>query len=111
MIQVQRVVAVSAVSSRPRLRGQAVAAGAVVEAVAEAPDFRGVRRRDEGGQIGERGDAVIRRQHLPALGEPARFLEMQIGDEQGAARRPEQRALRQRHQLVIAERKANHDPL
>ena len=62
------------------------------------------------GQIGQGRDRIVGRQHLPALGEPARFLEMEIGDQQGAPGGPEQRALRQRHQLVAGERKANHGP-
>ena len=94
-----------------RLAGQPVAAGAVVEAVAEAPDFRRVRCRDDRGQIGQSRDAVIRRQHLPAFGEPARFLEMQVGDQQGAPGGPEERALRHRRQVMTRERKANHAPL
>ena len=44
-------------------------------------------------------------------GEPARFLEMEVGDQQGTPVRPEERALRQRHQFMSGERKANHAPL
>jgi hypothetical protein len=88
--------------------GEAVAAVAVVEAVAEAPDLAGPGRGGERGEIGEGGDRIVGRQHLPEPGEPARFLEMEVGDEQGPAGGPEQGPLRQRHQLVATERKANH---
>ena len=93
---------------RISLRGQAVAAVAVVEAVAEAPDFVRAGGGDEGGEIGQGCDGIVRRQHLAEAGEPARFLQVEIGNQKRAAGRPEQGALRQRHQLVITERKANH---
>src|SRR3546814_1865847 len=47
---------------------------------------------------------------LPAAREPARLFEMQVGDQQRAARRPEQRAFAQRDEIVASERKANHVP-
>ena len=75
-------------------RGKAVAAVAVVEAVAEAPDLLGAGRDGERGEIGEGGDRIVGRKHLPQPGEPARFLEMEVGDQQGPARRPEQGPLR-----------------
>jgi hypothetical protein len=34
---------------------------------------------------------------------------MQVSDQQGAARRPEKRALGQREQIMTGERKGNHD--
>ena len=95
----------------PRPRGQPLAAEAVVEAVAEAPDFPASGADRRGGQIGQGGDRVVGRQHLPEPREPARFLEMEIGDEQGPPGGPEQGPLRQRHQFVARERKANHAPL
>ena len=108
MIQVQRVAPVRAIEHVAGAGGQAVAAVAVVEAVAEAPDFRGAGRDGESGEIGEGGDRIVGRKHLPEPGEPARFLEMEVGDEQGAAAWPEQGPLRKRHQIVATERKANH---
>jgi hypothetical protein len=56
--------------------GQALAAGGVVEAVPQAPDFPGVGRCDQSGQVRKRGDRVVGRQHLPETGKPARFFEM-----------------------------------
>ena len=55
---------------------QPIASVGVVETVAEAPDLVRARRRDQRGQVGERRDRIIGRQHLPAQCEPARLLEM-----------------------------------
>ena len=92
----------------PRARRQPFAALGVVEAVAEAPDLSGAGGDGERGQVRQGRDRIVGRQHLPEPGEPARFLEVEIGDQQGAAGGPEQGPLRQRHQFMLAERKANH---
>ena len=92
----------------PRARWQSIAALSIVEAVAEAPDFGSAGRDGERGQVRQSRERIVGRQHLPEPGEPARFLEMKIGDQQGAAGGPEQGPLRQRHQFMLAERKANH---
>ena len=90
--------------------GQPLAAGRIVEAVPQAPDFARGGRCGQRGEIGERRQRIIGRQHLPAGGEPARFLEMQVGDDQRTAFGPEQRASRERGEGMTGERKANHRP-
>ena len=88
--------------------GRSIPPGSLLKA------FRGSRasdpplHADRRELFGQRRDRIIRRKHLPEPGEPARFFQMQVGDEQGLALGPEQRALRQRHQCLATERKGNH---
>jgi hypothetical protein len=98
--------------AQPVLFGQrqALAAARVVETVAEAPDLGRIGRRDRAFQRRERRRAVVGRQHLAEAREPARLLEMQIGDDQRTPRGPEQRAVGQRGKLMAGERKGNHFP-
>ena len=79
-----------------------------MEAVAQAPDFARIRGGGEPGEVRQRRDRIIRWQHLPGAGEEARLFQMQVGDEERRARRPEQRAFGQRDQLMAGERKGNH---
>ena len=76
---------------------------AVVEIVAEAEDAartgcaKGIR------DSGQCLSAVVGRQHLAALGIPARFFEVQIGNDQRALFRPVQRARRGEREFLPGE--------
>ena len=71
---------------------QPVAAEAVVEAVAEAIEPPGAGALDLGRERGQGRVRIIGRQELPEPREPARFLEVQVGDQQRLLRRPVERA-------------------
>ena len=93
---------------RPRRFGQAVAAELVVKAVAEAVEPLDAGAIDHLGQRGERRLAVVGRQELAELGVPARFFEMEVGDQQRAPRRPPQGTLWIGEEFMTGERKGNH---
>ena len=104
-----------AAQRRLRRGGQPLAALGIVETVAQAPDFARAERVDDRAEIGKRRERIVGRQHLPALGKPARFLEVEIGHQQRLARRPEQRTAAQGEQGMPpegkrGERKGNHVP-
>ena len=71
-----------AVSKIARRGGQSVAAEAVVEAVAEAVDALGAGPLHLARQRRQRRVRIVWRKELPEPGEPARFLEVQVGDQQ-----------------------------
>jgi hypothetical protein len=79
-----------------------------VEAVAKAPEFARIGSGDQRLEVRQRGGAVIGRQELAETRKPACLFEMEIGHDQRAPPRPEQRALRQRHEFLTGERKGNH---
>src|SRR5688572_11721874 len=85
-----------------------VATVTVMERIAEAVEAVGAGGGDLRGQRGQGRLAVIRRQELAEAGEPARLLEVQIGDQQRPLGRPEQGAGRAGEEIVTAERKGNH---
>lgn len=73
---------------------------AVMETVAEAPDGPRAGFSGKRGEPVERVVAVVGRQRLAESGVPARLFEMQIGDDQRAVTRPEQRAVGQHAELL-----------
>ena len=73
--------------------GQAVAAEAVVEAVAEAIEPARAAVLDIALQRGQRRLRIVRRQELAEAREPARFFEVQVGDQQRVLGRPVERAV------------------
>ena len=80
----------------------------IMKTVAQTPDLARTRRRHDQRQVGKRRLRVIGREHLPEAREPARLLQMKVGNEQRAPRRPEKRALGQSDERMIGERKGNH---
>ena len=84
---------------RPRVGRQPIAAEAVMEAVAEA--IEGVRPGplDHGRERGQRRVQIIGRKELPEAREPARFLEVQIGDQKRVPVGPEQRSVTRREEM------------
>src|SRR5688572_24147593 len=85
-----------------------VATISIMERIAETIEAGGAGGGDFGGQGGERCLAVIGRQELAEAGEPAGFLQVQIGDQQRPLGRPEKGAGRAGEEIVTAERKGNH---
>ena len=77
-----RAVAVRSVSSARALAGSRSQPNAVMEAVAEAIEPLGAGALDLGGERGQRRVRIIRRKELAEPREPARFLEVQVGDQQ-----------------------------
>ena len=63
-----------------------------MEAVAKAPEFCWCTSGDACGQVGQRRQAIIGRQHLAALGKPAALFEVQIGNDERPAGGPPERA-------------------
>jgi hypothetical protein len=51
---------------------------------------------------------IIRREELSKAREPARFLEVQVRDEQSILRRPQERTVSRRVKRFACERKGNH---
>ena len=90
------------------LVGQALAAECVVEAVAEAEQPPGAGALDLGGKRAQRRVRIVGRKELSEPREPARFLEVQIGNQQRFLARPEQRAVSGREERFASERKGNH---
>ena len=74
-------------------------AGAVVEIVAEAEHPPRAGRADRQRQAIQRLAAVVGRQHLAMAGEEACLFEMEVGDQQRAFARPEQRAALQQQRI------------
>ena len=93
-----------------RIVGEAVAAEAVVEAVAEAIESGRAAAVDVARQHGQRGERIIGRQELAEAGEPAGLFEMEVGDEQRGLARPEQRAIATGEEIMTGERSGNHGP-
>ena len=96
------------------VRGRRPAGGrsrTVVEAVAKAIEASRAAALDLGGERRQRRVRIIRRQELAEPSEPARLFEVQVGDEQRLARRPEQRAGGRRLERFACERKGNHEPV
>ena len=91
-----------------RRGGQAVAAEAVMERVAEAIEARDAAAVDVALKRGQRGVAVIRGQELAEAREPAGFFEVQVGDQQRALGGPVKRAIGAGEEIVTGERKGNH---
>ena len=84
------------VSSSRACVGQAVAAEAVVEAVAEAIEALRAGALDLAASARQRRVRIVGRQELAEPREPARFFEVQVGDQQRLLRRPEERAVGRR---------------
>jgi hypothetical protein len=75
-------------------RAQPVPGCAIVEAVAKADDgFRALVMQQQGEPL-EAGASVIRRQQGAMPGEAGPLFEVEVGDDDGAAARPDQRAAR-----------------
>ncbi len=91
--------------------GHALGRGHVVQAVAQAPECARIGPGQRALEVSQRGEAVIRRQHLPARGKSAAFLQMQVGDDQRLALHPVERTFRQSHPALPAEaeRRTSHD--
>ena len=92
------------------MRGQPLAAEAVVEAVAQAIEPRGAGPLDLGRKRGQGRVRIVGRQQLAEPREPAGFFEVQVGDQQRAAIGPEQGAADRRDERFTCERKGNHRP-
>ena len=82
------------------MRGKTMRTVVVVETVAKTPDFRRVDQIDQRGQIVQRRRAVIRREHLAAVGEPTRLLKMQVGNDERAPLSPEEGTLREQDHVL-----------
>jgi hypothetical protein len=94
-----------------RFGREAVASLAIVETVAQAPDFARPRLALQRRQLAQRRDRIVGRKHLADPRVPARFLKVQVSDQQGLARGPIKSTGADRRQVDAAERKANHGPL
>src|SRR5437764_15021799 len=88
--------------------GQALAPELVVEAVAEAKEAPGAGALELAAERSQRRVRIVGRKELASLGEPARFFEMQVGDQQRLLARPEEGAVSGREECFACERKGNH---
>ena len=88
--------------------GQPRFTGIVMIIVAKAEDALWPGACDQRVDRLHRGAAVIGGQHLPGGGEEAALFQMQIGQQQRAARRPPQGSVSRHEQAVASERKGNH---
>jgi hypothetical protein len=104
-------IAVSLVEPRRRL--------AVMKTVAEADEARNLVLLDDVEQPFQSGARVVGRQHDAVPGEARAFLEMEVGDDEGALLGPEERAFGERQQRRagevererLGEARAAHDPV
>ena len=94
---------------RSGLVGQSVAAECIVKAVAEAEQPPGAGAPDLGRKRAQRRVRIVGREELAEPREPARFLEVKVGDQQRVFTRPKQRALSGREERFTGERKGNHE--
>ncbi len=92
----------------PCLLRQPLAAESVVEAVAETIEPARSRRPDELVERRQGRDRIIGGKELAQPREPARLLEVQIGDEQRFPGRPVERAFGRCRERFACERKGNH---